>query len=48
MWLGGLFALAPLEVFHVVLEVALEPYHLGVAFERQDVGGDAIEEPAIV
>jgi hypothetical protein len=34
MWLRGFFALTPLEVFHVVLEVALEPYHLGVALER--------------
>ena len=27
---------------------ALEPRHLRVAFEREDVRGDAVEEPAIV
>src|SRR3954471_10922052 len=46
--LRGFFALAPLEVFHVVLEVALEPYDFRVAFESQNVGGDAIQEPAVV
>ena len=48
MGLSGFFALTPFEVFHVVLEVALEPYHLGVAFEREDVRSDAIEEPAVM
>ena len=32
----------------VVGEVALEPAHLGVALEREHVGGDAVEEPAVV
>ena len=32
----------------VVLVVALEPHHLGVALEGEDVRGDAIEEPAVV
>ena len=32
----------------VVGEVALEPADLGVAFEREHVGGDAVEEPPIV
>ena len=32
----------------VVLEVALEPFDMAVAFEREDVGRDAVEEPAIV
>ena len=32
----------------VGLEVALEPAHLRVALEREHVGGDPIEEPAIV
>src|SRR5262245_63235487 len=48
VWLSGFFALAPLQVFHVVLEVTLEPYDFRVAFESQNVGGDAIQEPAIV
>jgi hypothetical protein len=32
----------------VVLVVALEPDHLAVALERQHVGGDAVQEPAVV
>ena len=32
----------------VVLVVALEPDHLAVALEGEDVGGDAVEEPAVV
>ena len=32
----------------VVLEVALEPLDVAVALERQNVRGDAVEEPAIV
>ena len=32
----------------VGLEVALEPAHLRVAFEREHVGGDPVEEPAVV
>ena len=35
-------------VFLIVLEVAFEPFDMAVAFEGQDVRGDAIEEPAIV
>ncbi len=32
----------------VVLEVALEPFDVAVALEGEDVGGDAVEEPAVV
>ena len=32
----------------VLAEVALEPAHLAVALEGQHVGGDAVEEPAVV
>ena len=32
----------------VLAEVALEPAHLRVALEGEHVGGDAVEEPAIV
>src|SRR6201996_3904045 len=35
-------------VFFVVLEIALEPFDMAVAFEGQDVGSDAVEEPAIM
>src|SRR5665213_1697956 len=38
--------LAP--VGFVVTEVTLVPNHLAVSFERENVGGDAIEEPPIV
>ena len=36
------------QIGMIVLEIAFEPDRLAVAFERQDVGGDAVEEPAIV
>ena len=32
----------------VILEVALEPFDVAVALEGEDVGGDAVEEPAVV
>ncbi len=40
-------ATAP-QVLDVVLVVALEPDHFGIALEGQDVRGDAVEEPAVV
>src|SRR6266498_519234 len=39
---------AALAVRLVVLVVPLEPDHPAVAFEGQHVGGDAVEEPAVV
>src|SRR5262245_1493730 len=44
----GLITLAPAQILHVLVVVALEHHDLAVAFEREDVGRDAIEEPAIV
>src|SRR5579859_1272260 len=41
-------AQATLLVFLVGLEVALEPLHVAVALEGQDVGAQAVEEPAVV
>ena len=35
-------------VLFVVLKVALEPFHVGLAFEGEDVGADAVEEEAVV
>ena len=32
----------------VVLEIALEPFDVAAAFEGEDVGRDAVEEPAVV
>ena len=34
-------------VVFVVFEVAFEPFDVAVAFEGEDVGGDAVEEPAV-
>ena len=48
MRLGRIFTLAALEVCRVFLVVAFEPDHFRVALEGEDVGGDAVEEPAIV
>src|SRR5688500_12484885 len=36
------------EVRVVLLEVPLEPHHLAVPLEREDVRRDPVEEPAIV
>src|SRR5690606_31748440 len=46
--LGGLFTQAQLLVGLVFLIVAFEEYYLRIALERQYVGGDTIEEPAVV
>src|ERR1700757_3662875 len=35
-------------VFLVVLEIALEPLDVAIAFEGENMRGDAVEEPAIV
>src|SRR5581483_11561110 len=39
---------AALLVLLVVLEIALEPFHVAVALERQDVSGHAVEEEAVM
>ena len=44
--MGGPGTKAAMAVDLVVLVVAFEPDHLGIAFTSQDVGGDAVEEPA--
>ena len=38
----------PFLVLLVVGEIALEPFHVALPFEREHVGGDAVEEPAVV
>ena len=35
-------------VLLVILEVALEPFDMAVAFERKDMRGDTVEEPAVM
>ena len=32
----------------VILEIPLEPLHVAVALERQDMRGDPVEEPAVM
>src|SRR5215510_5451605 len=46
--LVGLGAQAPPAIGLVVGVVALEPHHLPLVLEGPHVGGDAVEEPAIV
>ena len=41
-------AQSPPFVFLVILEVALEPFDMGFAFEGEDVGAEAVEEEAVV
>ena len=48
MRLLGLGAEPALAISLVIGVVALEPHDLAVAFEGQDMGRDAIEEPAIM
>src|SRR5687767_6721550 len=48
MWSVRFGAEAPAAIRFVVLIVPLEPDDTAVAFEREDVRGDAIQEPAIV
>src|SRR5579864_1663024 len=48
MRLQGLRSAASLEVGDVFLIIPLEPHHLRIALEGEDVGRDAIEEPAVV
>ena len=48
MRLVGVGAEAPMFVRFVISIVAFEPDYLAIAFEGEDMGGDAIEEPAIM
>ena len=41
-------AQATLLVGFVVVIIAFEPFDMAVAFERQHVGGDAVQEPAVM
>ena len=48
MRLVGGGAEAALAIGLIVLVVALEPHDLAVALEREQVRGDAVEEPSVV
>src|SRR4029079_1285013 len=45
---SGLLARAADLVFLIGLEIALEPFDLGVALEREDMRCEAVEEEAVV
>src|SRR5690606_22945475 len=45
---AGVVAQAALLVFLVLAVVALEELHVRVALEGEDVGGDAVQEPAVM
>src|ERR1700754_1818363 len=45
---AGIVAHATLLVRFVLVVVAREELHVGIAFEGQDVRGDAVEEPAVM
>ena len=48
MWPGRGIAEGLLAPVLVLGEIAVEERHLAVALEGEDVGGDAVEEPAVV
>ena len=48
MGLFGIGADAAFAVGFIVLVVTLEPDHLAVTLESEHVGGDAIQEPAVM
>ena len=48
MGFGGVSTQAAAFVFFVGLEVTFEPLHVAVAFERENMRGQAIQEPAIM
>src|SRR5205814_6391522 len=38
----------PLLVGFIILEIAFEPFDMAVALEGQHVGGDTVQEPAVM
>jgi hypothetical protein len=48
VWLRRVFATTPLIILGVLLIVAFKEDHFGIAFKREDVGRNAVQEPAIV
>src|SRR5258705_13992847 len=48
VWRVGLRAETPLPIRFVVLVIAFEPDDPAVALEGEHVGGDTVEEPAVV
>jgi hypothetical protein len=48
VWLIGFNAQSPLTIRFVIGVVALEPDDLRIALKRQNMRGDAIQEPAVM
>lgn len=48
MRLLRIFSKSTLPIRLVVRVIPLEPNHVAIAFERENMRGDAIEEPAIM
>ena len=48
VWLVGTDPEPALTVGFVVLEIAFEPFDMRLTFKGEHVGGDAIEEPAVM
>ena len=44
----GTVAEAPMAICLVIRIVSLKPRHLAITLEGEDMGGDAIQKPAIV
>src|ERR1700726_2098964 len=44
----GILAQPAHLVFFIILEIAFEPFDMAVAFEGQNMRGDAVEEPAVM
>ena len=48
MRLIGICAEPLMPIFFIVPIVALKPHHLTFAFEREDMGSNAIEKPSVM
>ena len=48
MWARRLFSQTSTLVFLILAVVAGEEFDVGIPFESNDMGGDAVEEPAVM
>ncbi len=47
-WLHGISSQTLSLVFFVIPKVAVEEFNMGIAFEREDMGTNAVEEETVV
>ena len=47
-WLQCIGTKTAFFVLFIILKVAFEPFHMGLTFESEDMGADAIKEKAVV